>query len=213
MMKHWIHITKAWRGPALALAAVTALAGCHQDMWNQPRYTALQPSEFFADGMSSRPIPANTVQFGKPMTDSHFYTGMVDGEFATELPPRFELNEAFLRRGQLQYQIYCTPCHGQSGDGQGMITLRGFKEPPDYREARLKGMPLGYFYDVITNGFGTMYRYDYRVKPEDRWAIAAYIRVLQSTDSDFDALTPEEQQMVLEPAGPTQEARLNSDGE
>jgi mono/diheme cytochrome c family protein len=183
------------------LACAALLVGCHQDMWNQPRYTALQPSKFFTDGRASRPIPAGTVQFGRAdiITDSHLYKGKVGDAYATDLPAGMVADEAFLLHGQQRYQIYCTPCHGYTGDANGFIVARGFKQPTSYHDDRLKGMPIGYFVDVMTNGFGTMYSYASRVTPEDRWAIAAYIRVLQSTHVPFSELSPEDQAKVNDP--------------
>lgn len=198
---------------AAAIACTAALAGCHQDMWNQPRYTSLQPSAFFADGRASRPIPAGTVQFERAdiVTNTHLYKGSVDGQYAADLPAGLVADEAFLRRGQQRFQIYCTPCHGATGEGDGFITARGFKQPTSYYDDRLKGMPLGYFVDVMTNGFGTMYSYASRVQPEDRWAIAAYIRVLQSSHVPYDGLSAEEQRLVDNPAEQVQAEESQDD--
>lgn len=183
--------------PWAAICAI-ALSGCHPDMWNQPRYTSLQPSDFWSDGAASRPIPEGTVEFMQPRTDDHYFTGKIDGDFATEFPEEILVDAALLDRGQRQYEIFCTPCHGVTGMGNGMIVQRGFKLPPSYHEDRLKAMPIGYYFDVMSNGFGTMYGYASRVTVEDRWAIAAYVRVLQLTQSPADQLSAEDQQHVQE---------------
>lgn len=198
---------------AAAIVCAAAFAGCHQDMWNQPRYTSLQPSAFFADGRASRPIPAGTVQFGRAdiITDTHLHKGTVDGAYAADMPASLVVDEAFLRRGQQRFQIYCSPCHGATGEGDGFIIGRGFKQPTSYYDDRLKGMPMGYFVDVMTNGFGTMYSYASRVQPADRWAIAAYIRVLQSSHVPYDSLTAEEQYLVDNPAAQVQAEESHDD--
>jgi mono/diheme cytochrome c family protein len=166
-------------------------------MWNQPKYTALQPSDFFEEnGSSSRPLPAGTVPFGGARTDQHFYAGKVDGEFALEFPSQIAIDEELLHRGQERYQIFCSPCHGATGNGQGMVVQRGFKVAGNYHEPRLKESAPGYFYDVITNGFGTMYSYASRIPPEDRWAIVAYIRALQLSQAPYEELTPDQQAQV-----------------
>ena len=192
--RHKTHLGARLLGAALC---VVALAGCHQDMWNQPKYTPLQPSDFFADGAASRPIPEGTVEFMQPRTDDHFYLAKnAEGEFVTEFPASITVDAALLDRGQRQYEIFCSPCHGYTGEGNGMITKRGFKNPPSYHEDRLKAMPIGYFFDVMSNGFGTMYGYKSRIHTEDRWAIAAYVRALQLTQTPVDELSAEDQEHV-----------------
>ena len=182
--------------------SVAALAGCHQDMWNQPRYTPLQASTFFDDGASSRPIPEGTVPYHGPksnqpdVNDDHFYLGRVNGQYAKTFPPQIKINNALLARGQQRFGIYCTPCHGQAGMGDGMVVQRGFQQPPDYHIARLRSAPPGYFFDVITNGFGRMFSYASRVQPRDRWAIVAYIRALQLSQMPYDQMSPEDKAQV-----------------
>lgn len=202
------------RRPATVLAAAllaAALGGCHQDMWNQPRYTALQPSALFDDGAASRPIPAGTVAFNDPRTDDHFYTGKVNGEFATEFPEQVTVDMDLLQRGQEQFRIYCALCHGMSGTGNGMIVERGFKQPTSYHDIRLKSSPPGYLFDVITNGFGTMYSYASRVAPEDRWAIVAYIRALQLSHQPYTEMTNEQRNLVDEATAAAAETGQDSD--
>jgi hypothetical protein len=159
----------------LALAAL-GFAGCEntlrQDMANQPRQNPLSPSEFFADGRSERPAIENTVARGSVQDDS-----LVVPKESNAFP--LPLTAELLARGEQRYAIYCTPCHGIQGDGLGMVALRGMKHPPSYHQDRLRNVPNGYLYDVITNGFGAMYGYSSQIPPRDRWAIVAYLRALQ----------------------------------
>jgi len=171
-------------GRAVAAAlGVAALGGCHLDMWDQARYKPLDSSTFFADGMAARPQVPGTVPYKMARLDTHYYTGKTGPSTWGEFPESIEIDRAFIERGRQRYEIFCSPCHGFTGQGDGMIVLRGFKQPPTYHSDRLRGTPPGYFVDVITNGFGTMYSYASRVEPADRWAIAAYIRVLQYSQS------------------------------
>jgi mono/diheme cytochrome c family protein len=155
-----------------------ALSGCEeairQDMANQPKNRPESPSDFFADGRSARPVLDNTVARGA--IDNDVYN--VAKDFAG-FPPAVKVNAQLLERGQDRYKIFCTPCHGLQGNGEGMIAMRGMKHPPSYHIDRLRQAPNGYFYDVMTNGFGAMYSYSERITPADRWAIVAYIRALQ----------------------------------
>ena len=146
-------------------------------MQDQPKYIPLRASDFFGDGRSARPIPDGTVARGELRADKVFFTGKDGNQFIDRLP--FPVTRDVLLRGQERFNIYCSPCHGRLGNGLGMIVRRGLKRPPDYHSERLLQMPVGYFYDVITNGFGAMQDYASQVAPRDRWAIAAYIRVLQ----------------------------------
>jgi hypothetical protein len=179
----------------LAACAALALCGCRQDMHDQPKYKYLRPTEFFPDGRSARPLVENTVARGHLEEDSVFYTGMVEGprgpEPTTEIP--IEVTRQVLDRGQERFNIFCSPCHGQLGNALGMIVQRGFKQPPSYHIDRLRQAPIGHFFDVMTNGYGAMWKYSAQVETRDRWAIAAYIRVLQaSQDANVKDLTPEQ---------------------
>lgn len=169
--------TSAWRS-ALVLVLLAAV-GCTQDMADQPRYEALEPSTFFEDGAGSRTPPVGTIAQGKLYDDEHLYTGRVNGQLATEFPAALPVTEALLHRGRERFQIFCSPCHDQTGHGRGMVVQRGFRAPPSYHIDRLRQAPIGHFFDVMTNGFGRMYDYSAQLSPEDRWAVAAYIRVLQ----------------------------------
>ncbi len=161
----------------LVLAIAGIMLSCRQDMHDQPRFEPLEMNSFFADGRSSRPLVAGTVARGQLNLDEHLYQGKVNGQLATTFP--FEITASVLTRGQERYDIYCAPCHDVVGTGQGMIVQRGFRPPPSFHIDRLRNAPPGHFFDVISNGLGAMYDYSERVKVRDRWAISAYIRVLQ----------------------------------
>ena len=162
----------------LALLAAGVMAGCRQDMNDQERLDPLEASDFFPDGAASRPIPRGTVARGQLQGDTAFLTGHLNPtELVSELP--MPLTADVLRRGEERFNIYCSVCHGRTGEGTGMIVRRGFPQPPSFHTDRLREAPLGHFVQVITNGYGLMYSYASRVEPADRWAIAAYIRALQ----------------------------------
>ena len=187
-----IQIGTRLAGWVLLAAGALAAAGCRSDMHVQPRYDPLAPSTFFDDGRSARPEVPDTVARGHLRIDQHFYTGKVNGVPADTFP--FPITRDVLARGRARYNIYCTPCHDYTGSGHGMIVQRGFPAPPSYHIDRLRQVPVGHFYDVITNGYGAMYSYAARVPPDDRWAIVAYIRALQmSQHATIDDVPPEEQ--------------------
>lgn len=184
----------------IATVAVALLAGCHTDMWHQPKLKAQSASTFFADGKGDRSLVANTVPVGYLRDNEALYTGKVANKPVAQLP--LPLTRELLQRGQERYNAFCSPCHGKVGDGQGMIAQRGLalrRPPATFHTDRLRGMPVGYFYDVITNGFGVMYSYASRIPPEDRWAIAAYVRALQlSQYAKTSELTPEDLRKLQE---------------
>ncbi|MGC2769269.1 MAG: cytochrome c [Candidatus Acidiferrum sp.] len=162
--------------PALFVCTL-AFSGCgdttlRQDMANQPRHNPLSPATFFPDGRSERPVIDNTVVRGA-INEDPLLTPKESNAFP--LP----LTKDLLARGQDRYNIFCSPCHGLQGDGNGMVTLRGMKHPPTYHQERLRNEPNGYFFDVITNGFGAMSGYSMQLEPRDRWAIVSYVRALQ----------------------------------
>ena len=154
----------------------------------QPYQRPLVESDFYADKRAARPIITGTVARGHLDADTYFYTGKVGANDGDYLP--FPVNEQVLQRGQQRFNIYCSPCHGEIGDGNGMIVQRGFKRPPSYHIERLRKAPIGYFFDVMTNGFGAMPDYSQQVQPADRWAIAAYIRALQLSQHATEADVP-----------------------
>jgi mono/diheme cytochrome c family protein len=146
-------------------------------MHNQPKYIPLRESTFFADLRSARPLVPGTVARGQLREDSLLFTGKTNGADATVFP--FPIDDAVMARGQQRFNIYCSPCHGRTGQGDGMIVRRGYRRPPTYHQDRLRDAPVGHFFDVMTNGFGAMPDYAAQTSVRDRWAIAAYIRALQ----------------------------------
>ena len=158
-----------------AAAGLVFAAGCEnlrQDMASQPKNKPLSPSEFFEDGRSERPLIENTVARGS-LADDELFVPKESNSFP--LP----VNQKLLERGEERYKIFCSPCHGLQGDGNGMVAVRGMKHPPSYHQDRLRQAPNGYIYDATTNGFGQMLGYSAQIPPRDRWAIIAYIRALQ----------------------------------
>ncbi len=168
---------KPYAEVAALVALAVSLSACRGGMSDQPRYEDLEPSNFFADGGSARPLPANTIARGDQVRDPHFTSGKINGEPVNTFP--MPITMAVLERGQERYNIYCSVCHGMTGAGQGMIVQRGFPSPPSFHIERLREAPVGHFFQVITHGYGLMYPYASRVEPADRWAIIAYIRALQ----------------------------------
>lgn len=222
------------------LLGIVLLGGCDRkgnfspvDMWNRSRYKPLEPSAFFADGNSSRPLPQGTVARGHLEIDEAMYQGRkrgtgvasnyvvdsigngqanpnpaslrgggngvdrargdnalgTDNTLATTFP--FPVTETVINRGQERFNIYCAPCHGAAGDADGIIVRRGFSPPPSFHIDRLRNAPVGHYFDVITHGYGAMYSYSSRVEARDRWAIIAYIRLLQKTRAASGVKTPQ----------------------
>jgi mono/diheme cytochrome c family protein len=164
-------------------------------MHNQPKFIPMRSSEFFADGSSARlPVPG-TVARGHLDADTYFYTGKINGVDGTLLP--FTATKAVLERGEERYNIYCTPCHSRVGEGNGMIVQRGYRRAASLHDARLREAPIGHFYDVMTNGWGAMPDYASQIEPQDRWAIAAYIRALQLSQNATLNDVPAEQRASL----------------
>ena len=175
-----------------ALLLVVLVAGCRQDMHDQPKYKPLKSSAFFEDGRDSRPLVADTVARGHLDDDALLSTGKMGTAFATEFP--FPITGDILLRGQQRYNIYCSPCHDRTGSGDGMIVRRGFRRPPSFHIDRLRAAAAGYFFDVITHGFGVMPDYSSQVPVNDRWAIVSYIRALQlSQHASVNDIPPAEQ--------------------
>jgi len=160
-----------------AMTAVLVLAGCRQDMHDQPKFIPQRGTSFFADGRSARPQVENTIARNQAHEDDYFATGLQDGKEGDGLP--IALTPAVMERGQERYNIYCTPCHSRVGNGLGMIVDRGYRPAGNFHEDRLRNAPLGHFFAVMTNGYGAMPDYSAQLTPEDRWAIAVYIRALQ----------------------------------
>jgi mono/diheme cytochrome c family protein len=165
-------------------------------MYDQAKVKPLAESEFFANGQSARPIPTDTVARGGLREDKAMYAGLgPDGKFLKELP--VPLTRQLMERGHERFDIFCSPCHGKQGDGLGMIVERGFKQPSSFHTDRLREQPIGYFFDVMTQGFGQMSSYATQVPPEDRWAIAAYLRALQLSQHALVAELPPEDRAKL----------------
>ncbi len=161
----------------MILLAVAVLA-CRQDMHDQAKLEPYETSRFFADGQASRPLPAGTVARGHLRADRLLHTGLTPaGEFTAALP--VPLDAQVLHRGRDRFDVFCAPCHDRLGSGRGMVVRRGFKAPTSFHDERLRQAPVGYFFDVMTNGFSTMPSYASQITVEDRWAIAAYLRALQ----------------------------------
>jgi mono/diheme cytochrome c family protein len=163
-----------------SVSAAVVISGCRQDMHDQPKYVPLRQSTFFNDARSARPVVEGTVARGQLREDELLYTGKVKGEDATIFPMR--IDAAVMARGQQRFNIYCAPCHGRTGQGDGMVVRRGYRRPPSIHQDRLRNAPAGHFFDVMTSGFGAMPDYAAQIKAEDRWAIVAYIRALQLSE-------------------------------
>jgi cytochrome c553 len=161
----------------VVLAGSAFAVGCRNDMHNQPRYKPMAATDFFGDGRSARPTIDDTVARGQLRIDQPRFTGKDNGKDIDYFP--IQITREDLDRGRERFNIYCSPCHGRLGDGNGMIVTRGLRQPPSYHDERLRTAPVGHFFDVMTNGYGAMYSYASRVPVDDRWRIAAYIRALQ----------------------------------
>jgi mono/diheme cytochrome c family protein len=146
-------------------------------MHDQPKYPPLRESTFFVDDRSARPVVPGTVARGQLREDTVLYTGKNNGADTTVFP--FPVTERVMKRGQERFDVFCSPCHGRSGAGDGMIVQRGYRRPPTYHQDRLREAPVGHFFDVITNGFGAMQGYAEQIPVRDRWLIVAYVRTLQ----------------------------------
>jgi mono/diheme cytochrome c family protein len=190
------------RNLSRAVAIVVLVAGvaaCRQDMHDTPRYEPLEGSTFFGDGRASRVPVANTVARGQLREDSLLYEGKIDGQLADQFP--MAVTAEVMARGQERFNVFCSPCHGRTGQGNGMIVQRGFRAPPSYHEDRLRNAPVGYYFDVMTHGFGAMQDYSAQVPVADRWAIAAYIRALQySQHATIDDVPADRRASLDQPA-------------
>lgn len=181
---------------AMMFCLVLFLNACRRDMYDQPRYKTGAQNDFFADGASARPLPAHVVPVGTG-GDTEYDQGMTeDGRLMEAFP--VAITREVLERGRERFDIYCSVCHGRTGEGNGMIVQRGFPAPPSLHTERLRDAPPGHFFEVITHGYGVMYSYASRVKPADRWAIAAYIRALQLSRHALITNVPSEKRSTLE---------------
>ena len=212
-MKHLLKITNAGcpilarsvrkNGiPRTSIAALTILiavtSACRLDMHVQPRQNPLSRSDFYSDHRSARPVIEGTVARGQLREDTYFYTGKIGSNPGDVMP--FVVTKEVLERGRERYNIFCAPCHSRVGDGNGFVASRGFsRRPPSYHIPRLQKAPLGYFFDVITNGFGIMPDYASQIPVEDRWDIVAYVRALQLSQNATMADVPQGQKIPSEP--------------
>ncbi len=212
----------------MLLPVCLLLTGCEQEMARQPRYDPLEKSDFFADGRSARPLEPDTVARGQLRADREFYTGrhgskaerelisaLVDAALAGDLSAvlagvgtysvyvdefPIPITRPVLERGRERFGIFCAVCHGSLGDGKGKVVERGYVKPPSYHIDRLRKAPVGYYFEVITNGYGAMPDHASQVPPRDRWAIIAYIRALQfSQHVPVNELTAEERSLLPKP--------------
>ena len=173
--------------------ATMLLAGCRQDMHNQPKIIPQRGSDFFADGRGARPQVVNTVARGQLREDSYFFTGVVQGannyrEEKDQLP--FPATLQVLQRGHERFNIYCTPCHSRVGNGLGEIVQRGYKPAGNLNDQVRRAQPLSHYFYVMTHGYGAMPDYSAQLTPEDRWAVAAYIRALQLSQAANEGDVP-----------------------
>ncbi len=183
---------------ALSLTAIALFSGCRLDMHVQPKQNPFERSAFFSDQRSERPLVEGTVARGQLRADTYFYTGRIGGTLGDYMP--FPVTKDVLERGRERFNIYCSPCHSLLGDGNGFVPSRGFsRKPPSYHIPRLRNAPLGYFFDVMTNGFGIMPDYRSQIEPEDRWKIVAYIRALQLSQNATAADVPAGQAVPSQP--------------
>jgi mono/diheme cytochrome c family protein len=194
----------------LVLLLAAAVSSCRQDMHDAPRYDPLEASAVFPKGSSAQPLLAGTVARGFLNDDDVLYTGKANGQDVDVFP--FPITEADLNRGQERFNIYCSPCHGRTGYGNGMVVQRGFRQPPSYHIERLRTAPVGYFFDVMTNGFGAMQDYRAQVTVEDRWRIVAYIRALQLSQNATVADVPADELRRLESPAPAPAAEKREGG-
>jgi hypothetical protein len=175
------------------MALALLIAGCRQDMQNQPKMIPQRGSEMFADHRSARPQVEATVARGQENEDSYFYTGVVQGangyrEERDEMP--FPVNMEVLKRGQERFNIYCTPCHSRVGNGLGEIVQRGYKPAANLNDQVRRAQPLSHYFYVMTHGYGAMPDYSIQLPAEDRWAVAAYIRALQLSQAASESDVP-----------------------
>jgi mono/diheme cytochrome c family protein len=184
----------SWASSARALAVTAAgaallfAAGCRQDMQDQPKMIPQRESQFFADGRSARPQVLNTVARNQLHEDEYFYTGLVNGKEQDALP--FPATIEVLERGQERFNVYCTPCHSRVGNGLGMIVDRGYKPAGNFHDPKRLAEPLSHYFWVMSNGYGAMPDYSAQLPPQDRWAVAAYIRALQLSQNAKPADVP-----------------------
>jgi mono/diheme cytochrome c family protein len=183
--------------PLVVVCCAAMSAGCRQDMHDQPKYSVFEASTFFPDGAAARPPIPGTVARGHLRDDQALYTGKVGDDPVPYFP--IAVDERLMVRGQDMFNAYCSVCHGRTGAGDGVVVQRGFTRPPPLNEPRLREMPPGHFFDIITNGFGAMPDHASQIKVEDRWAIVAYLRALQLSGGASPDDVPAAERPRLEP--------------
>lgn len=193
------------------IAASLIVAGCRQDMHDNPRYDPLEQSDFFRDGRSQRPLVPNTVPRGFLHADEFYYTGKVNGQLATEFP--VPVTADLMLRGQERFNVFCTPCHGRTGLGDGMVVRRGYRRPVSFHDDRMRQAPPGYFFDVMTHGFGAMPDYAAQIPVADRWAIAAYVKALQFSQNATVNDVPAEKRADLDKPAASHEQKQPASAE
>ncbi len=189
-------VTRLARLAATLALGLVLLTACGRNMAEQPKVGALQASPFFADGSGSQPLIEGTVSRERGGIDPVFFSGQGPAGLVSELP--IELSYDLLLRGQERYDVFCSMCHGYTGDGDGMIVRRGFPRPASFHEPRLLDASVGYYFSAMTNGFGRMYSYASRIPAEDRWAIAAYVKALQLSQNATIDDVPADVRQALE---------------
>jgi mono/diheme cytochrome c family protein len=204
---------------AIALIGLVGLASCRQDMHDQPKYEAYEGSDFFADSSANRVMVEGTIPRGFLNEDESVYgaPAMKAGDsskaktYLASFP--FAVSAQMLDRGQERFNIYCAPCHSRTGMGDGMVVRRGYRKPPSFHQERLRTQPVGYFFDVITNGFGVMPSYADQIPVRDRWAIVAYIRALQLSQNANLADIPADKRGMLDNPAAAANPSVNPTGE
>lgn len=191
----------------IALTLAVLLSSCGGNMRAQAKCMPYRENTFFSDDTCNRPLPPNTVARsyvrdffvqqagGAPRS---YYGALNEGSGPAPADVPFPVTREVLAVGRDRFDTFCAPCHGIAGYGDGMVVQRGFPPPPSFHSDRLRQVPPGYIYNVITNGFGIMYSYAYRVPPEERWAIAAYIKALQLSQNASKADVPPDQQQNVQ---------------
>jgi len=165
---------KARAALVFAVVALLLLTGCIPNHQVQPKYNTYESTSFFPDRASARPQLVDTVARTQGLRGDSAYTGMENGQPVTSIP--IQVDDQVVARGQERYDIYCLPCHGAQGQGDGIVVQRGYRQPPPLNDPRLVSAPPGYIYDVISNGFGLMPPYNIQIQPQDRWAITAFVK-------------------------------------
>lgn len=177
-------VSRGW----ILVGVILAITGCGDNMADQQRVDALEASAFLPEATYRDPLPPGTVPRGEPWNDLPFITGKSSPSAYLETAPIGYTRET-IQRGEELFHIHCVVCHGPAGYGDGIVVRRGFPKPPSYHTDRLRGMPDGYLFDVITNGYGVMAAYGGRIEPQERWQIVTYLRALQlSQFADYNEL-------------------------